>query len=448
MSLTSKLSIYKDRIIELINEFGGAKECSPSEVGRKLAEEQDLQYTDNIRMYVYRQIRSMNGEPPQWSEESNPVPRSNAAHTTYEENKTKGEAHWQYKGEEVITSLEQAVKFSKVDMKKWEVDRHVFNSWDVTMKDAAGNPVKRTNYQVKVWFKKRKEIDEKALEDFKIKISKALKASRVPRKIKRKAGKKKIGFIPIADLHIGAYIRNLILTQNFDVETVVRMLDEVAEEINSQNYSEVHLAIVGDVIESFTGKNHPNSFQSIGYGQTGFTLFTGAYEILENFLLKINNLKKVYCVSGNHDRYTSSNKEDTKGEVMQGLAYFLGKFLPVPVEYDPLVITTVVDNICYIITHGHHGFTQKNIEKIILDYGIQGMFNVVIKGHWHTRKKNEVLVRVETIIKDTSRYRGYVCPSLFTGNFYSEAAGFSSVAGFLQFWNKKDIPACLDTPIG
>jgi predicted phosphodiesterase len=445
--MASKWSSYKDEILGIIKE---EPNTSPKEIAQRIAECHQIEYEDTFRMYVSR-IRKREGYPPFSPGREKKFPASKGK-TTYEENSGKGEANWEYKGEQVITTLKDALKFCQVDLSKWEVDRHIFNSWDTVARDTNGSLVKRTNYQVKVWFKKRTEADEKVLRDFRNEVATALSSRSFKRKVNKSAGrtsseKKHVGFIPIADLHIGAYIRDLIITQNFDVETVVAMLDEVASEINSQNYSEVHIAILGDVIESFTGKNHLNSFQSIGYGQTGFSIFITAYEILENFIASIDNVKKVYCVSGNHDRYSSSNKEDVKGEVMQGLAYFLDKHLNVDVEYNPLVITAVIDGICYVITHGHHGFSKKNLEKIILDYGKQGMFNVVVMGHYHSRTKKEILVKVETIIKDSSKYRGYICPSLFTGNFFSEALGFSSVAGFLQFWNKNGNPVCLDIPL-
>lgn len=451
--MISKWNDYKSEILDIIHD---KPDMSPKLVAQTIAEAGGFEYEDTFRMYISR-IRKREGLAPfhrgyrinETTPKKEKLPKESKStnkRTSYDENQDS--AKWEYTGEQVITTLGDALKFCKVDLKKWEVERHVFNSWDVTMKAPDGGSTKRTNYQVKVWFKKREEADTEILEEFMSKVREALKARPVRRKVKKSKSSGKVGFIPVADLHIGAYIRDLIVTQNFDVETVVAMLDEVAAEINAQNYSEVHVAIVGDVIESFTGKNHPNSFQSIGYGQTGFSIFITAYEILENFLSSIHNLKKVYCVSGNHDRYTSNNKEDAKGEVLQGLAYFLDKQLNVEVEYDPIVITAVVDGICYIITHGHHGFSQKNIEKVILDYGIQGMFNVVIMGHLHSRKKKETLVRVETIIQDSAKYRGYICPSLFTGNFYSEALGFSSTAGFFQFWNRKGVPACLDLPIG
>jgi predicted phosphodiesterase len=355
---------------------------------------------------------------------------------------TEEVAAWNYTGKKSLTTLEDALKYCKADMKKWDVDRWVFNSWDVTSKEGVS-----TNYQVKIWFKIKDKSEELA-EAFRTKIEKYLKNRQQKPRIHKAKTREKVGVVPIADIHLGAYIRDLILTKNYDIKIATNLLDEVADEINSMGYSKVHIAIIGDVIESFTGKNHPNSFQSIGYNQTGFSIFTTAYEILESFLSRIRNLEAVYCVSGNHDRYSSDNKEDVKGEVLQGLAYFLNKELPIPVKYHPLIINEVIDGISYLFTHGHHRFTNQNLEKIILDYGVQGIYNLVIQGHDHTRKKKEVLVKTETIIKDTSKYRGYVCPSLFTGNFYSESNGWSSTPGFLQFWNKNGIPGCLDLPLG
>lgn len=55
---------------------------------------------------------------------------------------------WEYKGEQSIQTLEQAISFCEADLTKYKVDRFLFNSWDVTGKDFG----KRTNYQAKVWF--------------------------------------------------------------------------------------------------------------------------------------------------------------------------------------------------------------------------------------------------------------------------------------------------------
>jgi len=57
-----------------------------------------------------------------------------------------------------INTLEQAINYAEVDLEKWEIERHVINSWQVTLKvkdDKAKieEPVTRTNWQIKIWLK-------------------------------------------------------------------------------------------------------------------------------------------------------------------------------------------------------------------------------------------------------------------------------------------------------
>lgn len=443
MEKKSKWDRYLDRILQILEST--QYDSSPTKVASQINDEENLNLSfrdiDLLRTYIKRKQHKI---------------RRNKGLSINRGSNNNGSKHWdeksdtaiyEYKGERCIRTLDEALKFSEVDLNVWEVDRHIFNSWDVSMKKADGSGAfKRTNYQVKVWFKRRGDKNKEILDEFYKKVSDSIsKKNRKINKVSVKEGK--VGVIPIADLHIGAYIRELIVTEDFDVDVVTSMLNETADEINSENYSEVHIAILGDVIESFTGANHVNTFKSIGLGHHGFTVFTLAYEIIERFLLSINNLKSVYLVSGNHDRYTSSNKEDTKGEVLQGISYFLDRMLPIDVEYNPLVISKNIDGINYIFTHGHHRFSSSNPEKIIIDYGDQKVYNLILKGHDHTRRKQDTLIRESSVIADTAKYRMLVCPSFFTGNFYSESNGWSSLAGFYQFYSKNGKPKMIDTPL-
>lgn len=72
----------------------------------------------------------------------------------------KDSATFEYKGEKSIQSLEEAIDFFEVDVEEWEVERWVCNSWDVTMK-IDNEPVKKTNYQVKVWLQKIENLEVK-----------------------------------------------------------------------------------------------------------------------------------------------------------------------------------------------------------------------------------------------------------------------------------------------
>jgi predicted phosphodiesterase len=258
----------------------------------------------------------------------------------------------------------------------------------------------------------------------------------------------KVGVAITADYHIGAYIEGLVKTQDFSIGQVIEYLDQVAEDINSFRYSEVHLIILGDLIESFTGLNHINSWKGLESGAYGGNVVIMAYEILKNFFSKITNLSNVYMISGNHDRVTSNNQEDVDGDVAKILAYFLAQNCKgVNIDFHPMVITKVIDNICYIMTHGHLGFSNKDLGKVLFQYGKQGYYNVLLSGHLHTRRSTQNIISTQTIMDDCADYRSIICPSLFTGNFYSESNGWTSTAGYLIIENRFNKPLVVDIPL-
>ena len=54
--------------------------------------------------------------------------------------------------QKVITTLEELIEVTNIDLEKWTIERWVANSWNVTMK-IDDQPITRTNYQVKAWLK-------------------------------------------------------------------------------------------------------------------------------------------------------------------------------------------------------------------------------------------------------------------------------------------------------
>lgn len=257
----------------------------------------------------------------------------------------------------------------------------------------------------------------------------------------------KIGVTPVTDIHIGAYVRNLIKTPDYDVETSIKALDDVAKAINEENYSEVHLPLLGDLIESFTGKNHKDNFKEIQQGYTGSKLVIAASEIVFDFLSKINNLKAVYFIPGNHDRYSESTDDDAEGEICHLIYYIVkSKLEGVEVTYDRYIKSIEIDGINYVMTHGHHNLTKANIESLVWKYGKQGIYNVGLSGHLHNRGAKKKTSN-ENILYDGDDCRWYVCPSIFPGNFYSERANFSGLSGFYHITNKNNLPRVIDEPI-
>jgi predicted phosphodiesterase len=352
-------------------------------------------------------------------------------------------AIWSYDGTDNINTLEDALSFAKVNLDIWEVDRHIFNKWPTTAKNAEGKLVQMNNIQVKVWFKKRIDagIDWQDVFDG---IQQHFRNSRTAKRKPKPAPGNGVAVVGTADFHFGAYVDDLLRSDKFNIEVLVDYLERAADTINANQYKEVHLALLGDFIESFTGLNHRNSWKGLGKGMYGMNSIILCFEILlESFVQRINNVAGIYLVSGNHDRVTSEKENDAKGEVAELLAYLFRKELPhVDVQYHPMVLSVTIDGIQYVMTHGHLPFAQKELSKVLFDYGKQGIYNVLMQGHLHSRSVKKTVKRkqyewneVKVVQLDEADYRAVILPPMFTGNFYSEALGFSSTAGFVVMRN-------------
>ena len=240
----------------------------------------------------------------------------------------------------------------------------------------------------------------------------------------------------ITDLHIGAQVEGLRATQDYNNEVCKARLKAIAEIINEQGAKEVHINILGALIESFTGLNHANSWKSMQYGQYGFMVVKTAYLILLDFLCSINNLTQVNSVGGNHDRPTASNKEESNGEIAQLISFMLSTSLKsIKFSYNHSVNPQVIDGINYILVHGDKGHSKDSkIGALVFNHGKQDMFNLVLAGHLHSRITG----------CDSSKYRKITVPSVFTGNAYSDDLGFSGTAGFIIISNRKGLPLITD----
>jgi len=249
-----------------------------------------------------------------------------------------------------------------------------------------------------------------------------------------KDNKNKIGVVKIADLHLGSYVDNLIRTKNFSIDILANKLLEAVEDINERNYSEVHVHILGDLIESFTGLSHKNTWKGLDKAMVGAEAVKLVVQILhDNFLSKITNLGEVKVVAGNHDRVTSDNKEDVQGGAASLVCWGL-ELIGYSVEFNPLVITHTIGKISHILTHGHHALSKKSTKQLCWDYGIQGNYNLICEGHLHSIiQKLNINQRdnYQTIKDDAVDHRRMNCPSFFTGNFYSESLGYTSESGFV-----------------
>lgn len=323
--------------------------------------------------------------------------------------------------------------------------------------DKVTPPVDLSNYQpVKVWgkdgnwsasYELKSDEEEEELRKSVEKVKEELKNyidSRPKKETPKETGKGR-GMIVLTDLHLGALVGNLVKnTPEYSYQKAIDYLEDAAERINKRGFSEVRISILGDIIESFTGRNHPETWKELHSTGYGANVVIMAYEILSNFLSKINNLTEVYVIGGNHDRVTQKNDEDSEYGVAKIISYFLNSNSDYEVFYDHMIMTVAMDGIDYILSHGHLPMVKKNPEYLILNYGKnRDNFTLILTGHIHSRQRVDQ-TNTAMVLSDSRNYRAYSCPSIFTGNFYSEQLGMSSTPGFMVIESHDGKPEVTD----
>ena len=242
------------------------------------------------------------------------------------------------------------------------------------------------------------------------------------------------GVITLTDLHFAAYVESLKIAPDFNISVLCEMLEYAAVRANEMNYSVLHVHLLGDLIESFTGLNHKNSWKQMIQGMFGVKVVKSFVTVFkEHFLDRVNNLGSIKLVAGNHDRVTSDNKEDVNGGAAELIAWGL-KMLGYDISFSASVLTHRVNDINYILNHSHLGLSVLSTEEICWKYGEKGIYNFVTEGHLHSRISKlsaKQISNFKTMIDDTIDCRRMICPSLFTGNTYSEHKGWSTSPGFI-----------------
>lgn len=252
--------------------------------------------------------------------------------------------------------------------------------------------------------------------------------------------------IHVCDLHIGADIDEVvqnkkITMQKYNSDICLQRLIDVAQDANKRNAENNTIIINGDIIESFTGLNHINSWKGIdkryGYGTKAVIQ---ACDILEKFISATNNVKKVIITSGNHDRVTSRNDEDVDGEIIHWIHFVLKAIFKdyIEIDFSVDIYSEKVGEIGILATHGHLGLSKKDPSNIVVDYGFgEKVYHLVLEGHLHTRK----------VKHDSLNRRVLVCPSIFTGNNYSKQGGWSTLPGYIYIECDNKHPVVIDVPL-
>ncbi len=275
--------------------------------------------------------------------------------------------------------------------------------------------------------KVEEEVSEETIQGIRTALKASIRRRKIPVVLPQNS---KVINLVISDIHLGAYIDDGIINPEFSFDTVVKQFQDIYVEANRKGAKKVNVLILGDIIESFTGLNHINSWKGMAKGMHGANIVKLATELLVDGLLsKINNLGEVVVMGSNHDRITSNSKEDTEGGAGDIIAWAAGLMLGIKVTFSPYVHNLVEGNISFVLTHGHLGLSKRSAEYLILNYGQQEKFNLILEGHLHSRIQKAA--KVDIVSADSANYRRITAPSLFTGNSYAETLGFTTTAGFL-----------------
>jgi hypothetical protein len=228
----------------------------------------------------------------------------------------------------------------------------------------------------------------------------------------------------ITDLHAGSFAEKMKITADWNIEKLIDTLDRAAILINAYGAAKNHLNFLGDLVETISGVNHPDSWKMIQDGHFGSKAIIEVYKILSEFIGKVNNVASINGVGGNHDRLQASNKLADTGAT--DLVFFmLEQELKgvIEINYDPICLAFAREGYGVILGHGDKGLHKRGMaDQILMLAPNPKLFTFINTGHLHT-----------FLVKDSQNIgRFTVCPSIITGNPFSDVTiGKSDKSGIV-----------------
>jgi len=241
--------------------------------------------------------------------------------------------------------------------------------------------------------------------------------------------------VQVTDIHAGSESYKMKITEDWNIDKMEEKLDRIATIVNGYGARKVHLNFLGDLVETISGINHPDSWKLIQDGKWGGEAIIFAKEVVARFISKVNNVVSINGVGGNHDRLQASNKLSDDGATRL-IFYMLEKELAntdVEVRYDATMLPLDMEKYGDILCHGDKALHKKSIDFLIMAQAIdKNKYQFIESGHFHTFKTLESSM----MGRKTSN------PSIITGNHYSDIdIGKSDKSGFsIHFMNEFDEP--------
>jgi hypothetical protein len=215
-----------------------------------------------------------------------------------------------------IRTLEQALEASEVDLDEWEVDRYITNSWEVTMGTKAsqtGKPETYTNYQVKIWLKRK--VEGFNLEEFKTELLSdviELSASVKPYKFKKLTGDSHLLMISLNDLHLGRMVWGKECGRDYDVRVAQKnfhnSLDHFLSYTSPFSVEQILFLVGNDLFNYDYASPFPHTERGTPQESDGRwqKLFRIGRLLVTDAVSKLSTVApiKIMVIPGNHDPQT------------------------------------------------------------------------------------------------------------------------------------------------
>lgn len=313
---------------------------------------------------------------------------------------------------ERVMTLEDLVEATDVDQDQFEIYRYITNKWDQHSVDKGLVEL----FQVKAWMKKKylDQPDPAFYDDWLDALDKMVTMPEI-----HSVSSEKPIVLAFADLHAGSFISKEKLVPDYNLKVLEERLDHIASVVNSYDRP-VHVKLLGDLIESFTGKNHKDTWKQIE--KHGMEVALIVFDLLHSFIQKLDKFVDLEIIGGNHDRISSSNQDDKRGQV----AYLVNGMLKrigngIDTKFHHRLLSSNHDGVQYIITHGDKKVAKKDANQMVLEFGDQDSFNVMLTAHKHD----------ERIIENTVKFKSLQIPAIVPPNEYALDNGWTSSNGFV-----------------
>jgi len=203
-----------------------------------------------------------------------------------------------------ICTVEDVLAYAKIDPDLWEVDRVISNHWDTTMKIGDDKHKTVTNYQIKVYLKRKiTPAVERALAT----VNKIKSVSIKPKKLSGN----NVAFIGLYDTHFGKLGWKEEVDENCDLKTTKKFylnaIYDTVERLKAFRVSKIIYPIGQDFLHINNANNTTMNDTRLDVDGRLAKVYSTAFETA---VLGIEHcLKHVPCeviyLTGNHDRDTS-----------------------------------------------------------------------------------------------------------------------------------------------